>query len=412
MRRFTRTRCASVLIASAALTLLFISTDHVSKAQAPVHVTTKSQAQKPADLLPEDFAGWHRNSPQVSDQPADKGIGEVLQEYGLKQRVKGDYTRGADKLSVTATQFVDASGAFGAYTFYRGSNWPKEDIGTDGASYNNRILFWTGNTLVDATFDHVSAMSGAELRELAGQLPKPFGPAAIPPPFLHYLPQAALESQSTRYALGPEAYVRGGGVLPPSVAGFDRGAEVITAAYSTRDGEGALTMLSYPTPQLAAERQRAIEAFLKAGNPKATAISPANTGATGNTGNPASAAATAQGGWPQPLADSNPAILLVRRSGPIVALTSGTMPIADARKLLSQVNYTADITWNNANGYNSEVNKTAHLLIGILTLSGILGAAAIMLGLFLGGGRALYRRLRGKPASTLHDTEFVSLNLR
>jgi hypothetical protein len=34
------------------------------------------------------------------------------------------------------------------------------------------------------------------------------------------------------------------------------------------------------------------------------------------------------------------------------------------------------------------------------------------LGFFLGGGRALYRIARGKPASSVYDVEFISLNLR
>jgi hypothetical protein len=43
----------------------------------------------------------------------------------------------------------------------------------------------------------------------------------------------------------------------------------------------------------------------------------------------------------------------------------------------------------------------------------IIGAsAAILLGLFLGGFRALYRVARGKPASSVYDEEFTSLNLR
>jgi len=39
-------------------------------------------------------------------------------------------------------------------------------------------------------------------------------------------------------------------------------------------------------------------------------------------------------------------------------------------------------------------------------------SAALLLGFFLGGGRALYRIARGKPASSVYDTEFISLNLK
>jgi hypothetical protein len=39
-------------------------------------------------------------------------------------------------------------------------------------------------------------------------------------------------------------------------------------------------------------------------------------------------------------------------------------------------------------------------------------SAAILLGFFLGGGRAMYRIARGKPASSVYETEFISLNLQ
>jgi hypothetical protein len=35
----------------------------------------------------------------------------------------------------------------------------------------------------------------------------------------------------------------------------------------------------------------------------------------------------------------------------------------------------------------------------------------VLLALFLGGGRVLIRRLRGKPASSLNDDDFISLKL-
>ena len=112
------------------------------------------------------------------------------------------------------------------------------------------------------------------------------------------------------------------------------------------------------------------------------------------------------------LAESLPAALQSRRSGPLVAVTNGSFSAEYARHLLSGVNYSADVTWNHPQGAVSEVSKTAKLLVGIITLTAILGGSALLLGIFLGGGRALYRRLRGKSASTLADAEFISLRLR
>jgi hypothetical protein len=341
-------------------------------------------------ILPTDFAGWQLASTlQTSAAPesADQANAAVLREYGFTNFTAANYTQADNKLNLRAIRFRDATGAYGAFTFYRRTGMQKEDIGTEGAFDGAHVLFWSGTVLIDATFDHLTAMSAAELRELASDLPRTAGPSAVPPPLPKYLPPASLDADSVHYAVGPLAYARTGGVLPPGVIDFNREAEAVTANYSTQNGHGTLTILMYPTPQIAIHQQQVLEALLKAGS-------------------------TPQAAWPQPLADTSNVSLLVRRSGPLVAITSGGFSVDEAHKLLNGINYKADITWNHPEGYVSEASKTARLLLGIAYLTGILGGAAIFLGLFFGGGRALIRRMRGKPVSTLNEEEFISLKLR
>jgi hypothetical protein len=366
---------------SIAVIAIFSTYIYAAKAPAP-------PAEPP--ILPTDFAGWHQSSaPQRSTAPeaADQANAAVLHEYGFTEFSAANYTQADNKLNLRAIRFQDATGAYGAFTFYRRAGMLKEDIGNDGAFDGAHVLFWTGTILVDATFDHLTAMSAAQLRELASDLPKTGGPSAVPPPLPKYLPGESLNPGSVHYAVGPVAYARGGGVLPPSAIDFDREAEAVTANYSTQNGDGTLTILMYPTPQMAIHQQQAIETLLKAGN-------------------------TPQAAWPQPLAESANISLLVRRSGPLVAITSGSFSVDEAHKLLNAINYKADITWNHPEGYISEASKTARLLLGIAYLTGILGGAAIFLGLFFGGGRAIVRRLRGKSVSTLNEEEFISLKLQ
>ncbi len=340
-------------------------------------------------LLPTDFAGWSLSGPaqeSAAPEAADAANASVLKEFGFQQFSAAHYANADNKLSVRAIRFQDASGAFGAFTFFRRAGSIPEQIGRSAAWDGSHVLFWNGATLVDATLDKVTPMTASELRELAKDLPQPPGSANVAPPLPGYLPRQDLEVNQTHYSLGPEAYTRGGGVLPPPLVDFASSAEAVTANYSSRDGDGQMTLLIYPTPQMAAARLRDIDAFLKAGNTKSA--------------------------WPQPLAESRPDSLLTRRSGPIVAITSGSLPAATAHKLINQVNYQADVVWNNPQGYISDGSKVARLILGIFALTGILGAAAILLGLFLGGGRALYRVLRGKPASAFQEeTEFIRLNL-
>lgn len=319
-------------------------------------------------------------------EAADAANASVLKEYGFQQFATAHYTNDGNTLAIRAIRFQDASGAYGAFTFYRRPGSIPEQIGLSAAWDGSHVLFWSGGTLVDGVLDHTTPMTAAELRELAKDLPRPSGSANVAPSLPAYLPRQGLDANLTHYSLGPEAYARGGGVLPPSLVNFGLSAESVTANYSGKEGDGQVTLLIYPTPQMAAARLRDIDAFLKAGDTRST--------------------------WPQPLADSRPEALLTKRSGPIIAITTGSFAAPAARRLLSQINYEANVVWNNPQGYVGEGSKVARLLLGIFALTGILGGAAILLGLFLGGGRALVRILRGKPASAfLEETEFISLHL-
>lgn len=376
--------CCAVLSQSA----LAKSTPAAAKPAAAAAAAVPSPAPASA-ILPEDFAGWVPNSPPtVASDPVqmDAANAPALKEYGFAHGEIGVYKRDGETLTVHGLRFNDATGAFGAYSYYRQSGWPKEEIGTGAASDHNRVLFWLGTTLVDATFSHIGPMSGAELRELASHMPVPEGNKAVAPPVLANLPRTSLDGQTTHYALGPASYAGAGGVLPAEMVGFDEGAESVTANYSLRSGPATLTIIDYPTPQMAAAQETKIRAFIKAGNP-------------------------AQQPWPKPLADSDQASLEVRRSGPLVALVSGDAIPDESHKLLATVHYDANLI-SIPQPTESEISKTGKLLLGIVSLITVGSVAAILLGLFLGGGRALYRVAKGKPASAVYDEEFISLGLR
>src|SRR6202020_76434 len=174
-------------------------------------------------------------------EAADAANAAVLKEYGFQQLETAHYTNGDNKLSVRAIRFGDASGAFGAFTFFRRAGSIPEQIGRSAAWDGTHALFWNGATLVDATLDKVTPMTASELRELAKDLPQPPGSANVAPPLPGYLPRQDLETGLTHYSLGPEAYARSGGVLPVALVDFgSTSAEAVTANYSNRDGSGQL----------------------------------------------------------------------------------------------------------------------------------------------------------------------------
>jgi len=365
----------------------------VAQGQQPTEAEKQSATTivlppSPKALLPDAFDGWVTTEPsQVMTDAAlvDAASAAALKEYGFNAALLANYKRGSDTLNMRALRFDDASGAYGAYTFYRKNGWPKEDIGTGAASDHNRILFWQGTTVVDATFSRIGPMTAGELREIARQLPVPTGNRAMIPPILANLPQAKIDGQTTHYAEGPAGYAGSGGALPPALVDFDKGAEAVTASYSLTSGKATLTIIDYPTPQIAEAQETAIRAYLKAGS-------------------------QAQPPWPKPLTDSDQASLEVRHSGPLVVVVSGDAVPDDSHRLLETVHFDASLTAV-PQPVESDVQVTSKLLMGIAVLSIIGAAAAIVLGGFLGGGRALYRLARGRPISSVYDEEFIHLDL-
>lgn len=345
----------------------------------------------PRPLLPQVFAGWaEAQTPATVSDPAqlDSSNAPSLKEYGFTGGLLATYKRddASEMLTIKALRFGDVSGAYGAYSFYRGNNWAREDIGVGAASDHNRVLFWKGNTVIDATFSQITPESGSELRELARDLPTIQGAKSLAPPLLATLPQRSLQPLTTHYAQGPAGYAGSGGVLPPQLVGFDRDAEAVTADYSLTSGPATLTLINYPTPQMAIAQEKAIRDYIHAGK-------------------------NAQPPFPAPLADSDQVSLEVRRSGPVVALVSGDAIPDESHRLLETVHYESDFM-SIPQPTDSEIAKTGQLLVGIAALVVIGSCSAILLGLFLGGGRALYRIARGRPASSVYDTEFIRLDLR
>jgi len=102
--------------------------------------SAKAPAAPP--LLPTDFAGWSQSAPaQESTTPesADAANAAVLKEYGFQQFASAHYANGDNKLNLRAIRFQDASGAYGAFTFYRRPGSIAEQIGRSAAAIVEHI---------------------------------------------------------------------------------------------------------------------------------------------------------------------------------------------------------------------------------------------------------------------------------
>lgn len=337
-------------------------------------------------VLPRQFAGWQVMDP-VTNSPdpaaADEANAPVLKEYGFRHLEKATYTRDdGRKLTLKAAAFEDASGAYGAFTFYKMPEMLNERIGAQGSSLNNRILFYQGNVMVDAVFDKLSAMSAAQLRELAAVLPEPEGNARNLPSLPTYLPKTSYQKNTAKYIMGPVTLDRIGSPLPTPLVDFKSGAEVVIARYTAGAGDATLMLISYPTPQIAAEKLKQIEA----------------------TRQPA---VQQPGG--APMVDVAP--FFDKRTGPIVVIAAGPLSLGEATALLGSISYDAEVTWNE-NTYARKKDNLANLLFNVILLCGILMGFALLGGLAFGGFRVLMKRLF---PDTIFDrpeeTEIISLHL-
>jgi hypothetical protein len=339
-------------------------------------------ADSPPPILPKQFAAWQmQGAPQISKSPetADPTNAAVLKEYGFTDFESAAYKSDDGRtLKIRAARFADASGAYGAYSFYLQPQMAREEIGDQGASTSQRVLFYRGHILIDALFSQLSVMSAASLRDLAGSLPRAAGNAGNLPPILAFMPHHGYHMNTEKYAEGPLALGAIDSPLPAGQVDFSSSPEVVLGQYSTPSGAATLMLIEYPTPALAAEHLRRIDAAHNAPQPP-----PGVTGV------------------------ENLGPFFAKRTGPIIAIAAGSLSQSDAQMLLGAVNYEASVTWNE-NTYFDKKNNVANLLVNIIMLCIIVGAISLAAGVAFGGVRVLLRRYFPGEAD---EDEFISLDL-
>ena len=329
--------------------------------------------EPPAPLLPATLSKLKR----AAEGDSGDGLGSVdaadapiLKEDGLKRFARSDYAQGSDRANLTVYQFIDASGAIAAYDYFKKPEMRPEKLGDSAVANADELLMRSGVSVVVGHFKVGHDAMVAVTKELIDHLPKARGTAALPPLLPSLLPAKGLDADSVKYALGPQSYQAMGGVLPAQAIGFDKSAEAVTAKYKNA---GVLTLLLYPTPQIAGDDGRAVEAAMK------------------------------QGGA---------AAMKIRREGPLVAVATGSWPGDEAQKTLEGIHLRSEVTFDKPMPleFHTELQKTYTLLQSIAIFSGVGALAAVILGLFLGFGRAGIRVLMGKPAAT--EPEFLRIDLR
>jgi len=331
--------------------------------------------EPPAPLLPGTIGKLAR----VAQGDVGDGLGAldptqapVVKEDGLKRFAQSDYAPANEtaraQVNVAIYQFIDVSGAIAAYDYFAKPGMHPEKLADAALSSGNELLMRSGKNVVVEHWKSGREDSAAFNRELIEHLPRAAGNSGMPPLLPTVLPDKGLESTSVKYALGPVGYQAMGGVVPPQAVGFQKSAEAVTAKY--KDG-GLLTLVLYPTPQIAGEFARDIRSSL-----------------------------------------GDSASFKLRREGPLVVLATGHWSGDAAQKMVDGVHLRTELSFDKPLPveFHTEVQKTYTLLESIATFCALGALAAIVLGLFFGGGRALIRVMQGKPAAT--EPEFLRIDLR
>ena len=291
-----------------------------------------------AAVLPDqigDFAKGDAKPLTAPDPP-------LYQEYGFQTGEQAQYTSGAKRFSVSAWQLHDSTGALALFQALRPSSAPPAKL--------SELLSKTPNGAIAGYANYVFQFTGPvpeqkDLELLYSQLPR-LDQAPLPA-LAGNLPPAGLIPNSERYILGPVSLARFEPRIAPSLAAFHLGAEAQLARYSTPKGELTLAIFSYPTPNIARERQAE---FLKIPG------------------------------------------TLANRSGPLVGVIVQPPDPDAAEKVLAGVRYEGHLTLNERVPVN-EVPALARLVLNIFTLSGILIGLSIIVGIGFGGFRVLRRKL-------------------
>jgi hypothetical protein len=196
---------------------------------------------------------------EIKNYGGDPG---VEREYGVKSLELRTYRLDRVRAEVVLESAGDVSAAYGLFTYYQNESMHPEKTIQLAVSGPEVSLMARGRTFIRFLRPKDPQLSEYEFRALlifvGGIRPARDSLANLPPP----LPSPGLIPGSGKYILGPEVARR---LLPNfrvDLVGFDHGAEVQLGEYLAGNSRSTLMEMSYPTPQIARVRFRAMSDLL------------------------------------------------------------------------------------------------------------------------------------------------------
>jgi hypothetical protein len=356
LRVYSFIRSACLLVTTLLLT--------VGSSYSQSHNQTSSTDQAviatiaPRQILPETLPGNWRAIGATRNLNANANA-DVYTEYGLLSHDSRNYTDGKNKVTVEIFETRFVLGAYGLFTFSRGSDPASNQQQFYQGRYFVRISNETGDT--SASNSLVEAIK-AVIPTDAGELP------VLP----SHLPEQNKIAGTEKYFVGPTALA----TLPnfsdlKSVVDFTGGAEAVTANYQNGNGTMSIVIVEYHTPQLATDGYARFEQYFNSLN--------------------------------QTEKDRR----LLRRIGNYVVEAVGIQDKAAAEDVVGQIKYTPKVYWEGRRMRDiplesrppdpaaiAEANQTAKVIIRALYWIGVLLLGIIALGIITGSAFFYWRRYR------------------
>jgi hypothetical protein len=314
-------------------------------------------------ILPSSFAGWTAAAPSTVIPPTglDPLLGPdtpAFREYVVKSVEQRSYTQGAQAISIALYRLRDPSSAYGAYTFLINDTLSAADLGSYASASHERALIVVGEMLLDVSASAKQARpSNADLKQLADLLDKKAD--HTPYPIIgEHLPEKGRVRDSVRYVIGPLGLAHFVPLGTDDWMGYDHSAETILAHYQVAGKDETLLITSYPTQQVAAAEF--------AGILRRFVFDPPDGVAPGQN------------------------VLFGKRVSSYIAVVVGAPSRQAANKILDQVGYQSNVTWNEPKQTLTEPS------INNMIVEAFLGTGAIMVfavaaGIGFGGIRILVK---------------------
>jgi hypothetical protein len=304
-----------------------------------------------AGILPDRLAGAMKSD--VKDFAAPDPA--LFEEYGFDGGEQATF--GPTTLKVW--RFRDPTGAMAAFQYARPADAKagKSKVNDLAATSGAGAIYEYGNYVVQVTGKIPSEEDLADVYLALKKVEK------SPLPVIStYLPPDGLIPNSERYILGPVSLQKFTPQIPPSVAAFSLSAEAQLGQYRTKSGPMTLAIFNYPTPALSRERT---EEFRKLPG------------------------------------------VLAKRTGPLVAVVTGSSDPDSAERLLAKINYQANVTVDETTP-NREVKSFARTIVNYILFSGLIILFCIFSGVLFAGVRMISRKLSGEKGE---GEAMISLHL-